>query len=130
MNEDSGESAVQNFYDSLAKRDTSALLGAVHEDFVLTLSPGLPLPVGREFYGRESAVMNVWGRMPAAVEVHCEPDRKLPVARGEFVVLGHYTGHGWKAPFAHILVVKDGKIAALRQITDTRCWPDLTTVSS
>ncbi|NIK59039.1 nuclear transport factor 2 family protein [Kribbella shirazensis] len=116
---------VQDFYAALADRDPAALLGALHEDFVLTLSPGLPLAVDREFRGRESAVANVWGRIPADVELHCEPDRKLPVGPGEFVVLGHYRGDGWSAPFAHVVSMRDGRIGSLRQITDTRSWPDL-----
>ena len=126
MNDDSGEPAVRKFYDSLSGHDPAGLHAALHDDFVLTLSPGLPLPVDREFRGRESAVRNVWGRLSNGIELHCEPDRKLPVAPGEFVVLGYYLGDGWKAPFAHIVTTRDGKILSLRQITDTRCWPDQT----
>jgi ketosteroid isomerase-like protein len=121
----SEEAAVQTFYDCLARHDGAALLDAVHNDFVLTLSPGLPLPGAREFRGGASAVGNVWGRIPAELGLRCEPDRTLPVADDEFVVLGHYRGDDWEAPFAHILTTRDGKIASLRQITDTRCWPDL-----
>ena len=129
MSDDSGQPAVRKFYDSLAAHDPAALRDAVHEDFVLTLSPGLPLPVDREFRGRESAVRNVWGRLAAGVELHCEPDRLLPVAPNEFVVLGHYRGDGWRAPFAHILTTKDCRLLSLRQITDTRCWPELMAAS-
>ncbi|MET9268533.1 hypothetical protein [Kribbella sp. NPDC003557] len=80
-------------------------------------------PAVRKFYDSLTA------HEPAGVELHCEPDRRLPVAPNEFVVLGHYRGDGWRAPFAHVLTTKDGKILSLRQITDTRCWPDLMAAS-
>lgn len=117
--------AVRTFYACLASHDGAALLKALHNDFVLTLSPGLPLPGEREFRGPESALANVWGRIPPDLGLRCEPERTLPVADEEFVVLGHYRGDGWEAPFAHILTTRDDQVASLRQLTDTRCWPDL-----
>ncbi|MGW5193997.1 hypothetical protein ACWEOO_32410 [Kribbella sp. NPDC004138] len=63
MSDDSGQFAVRKFYDSLAAHDPGALRDAVHEDFVLTLSPGLPLPVDREFRGRET---RCWPELMAA----------------------------------------------------------------
>lgn len=58
-------SAVEYFYGALTARQHAELLNALHDDFVLTLSPGLPLPGAREHHGREAAVANVWGRIPA-----------------------------------------------------------------
>jgi ketosteroid isomerase-like protein len=122
--------AVRRFYDCLANPgNISALREALDQDFVLTLSPGLPLPVDREFRGRDEAVANVWAQIPPGVALRCEPDRTYAVASDEFIVLGHYRGDGWEAPFAHVLTTADGKVSSLRQITDTRSWPDLTATS-
>lgn len=119
-------SATDRFYDSLANPDDlAALLDSLHPDFVLTLSPGLPVPAAREHHGRGAAVANVWGQLPPGLGLRCEPDRTFPVGGNEVIVLGHYRGDGWEAPFAHLLTVKGGAVASLRQITDTRCWPDL-----
>jgi uncharacterized protein len=118
--------AANRFYESLANPgNRAALLDALHNDFVLTLSPGLPLPADREHHGREAAVANVWGRIPPGFALRCEPEGKFAVGDDEVVVLGHYRGDGWDAPFAHVLTTNDGTVASLRQITDTRCWPDL-----
>lgn len=119
-----GVPAADRFYSSLANRDGAALLDSLDEDFVLTLSPGLPLPTAREHHGRAAAVSEVWGRIPAGFELRCEPDRAITAGADEVVVLGHYRGDGWEAPFAHLLTTKDGRLASLRQLTDTRCWPD------
>lgn len=122
---------VRHFYDCLADPENiSPLRDALNKDFVLTLSPGLPLPVDREFRSRDEAVDNVWAQIPPDVALRCEPDRTLPVGSDEFIVLGHYRGDGWEAPFAHVLTTADGRLSSLRQITDTRCWPDLTATSS
>ncbi|MBO1267493.1 nuclear transport factor 2 family protein [Arthrobacter cavernae] len=118
-------SVVECFYGALTARQPAKLLNALHDDFVLTLSPGLPLPGAREHHGREAAVANVWGRIPGYdFALRCEPDRKIVVADNEVLVLGHYRGHGWESPFVHVLTVREGKLATLRQITDTRCWPE------
>lgn len=119
--------AVQRFYDCLADpEDINALREALDPDFVLTLSPGLPLPVDREFRGRDEAVANVWAQIPPDVALRCEPERTFAVAGDEFIVLGHYRGDSWEAPFAHVLTTADGRLSSLHQITDTRSWPDLT----
>ncbi|WP_179748382.1 nuclear transport factor 2 family protein [Microlunatus parietis] len=119
-------SATDRFYESLAHPDNlGALLDSLHPDFVLTLSPGLPVPGARVHRGRGAAVANVWGQLPPGLGLRCEPERTFPAGDHEVVVLGHYRGDGWEAPFAHVLTVKGGTVASLRQITDTRCWPDL-----
>jgi 2-(1,2-epoxy-1,2-dihydrophenyl)acetyl-CoA isomerase len=123
--------AVRHFYDCLADSENiSALREALTQDFVLTLSPGLPLPVDRVFRSRDDAVANAWAQIPPGVSLRCEPDRTLAVAGDEFIVLGHYRGDGWEAPFAHVLTTAGGKLSSLRQITDTRSWPDLTATPS
>jgi ketosteroid isomerase-like protein len=122
--------AADRFYNALADPgDATALLDSLHPDFVLTLSPGLPVPAAREHYGRAAAVANAWGRIPAGLNLRCEPERTFVVDDNEVVVFGHYRGDGWEAPFAHVLTIKGGAVASLRQITDTRCWPDLDQVT-
>lgn len=123
--------AADRFYRGLADPDdVSALLNSLHPDFVLTLSPGLPVPAAREHRGRDAAVANVWGQLPDSLALRCEPDRTFAVDADEVIAIGHYRGEGWVAPFAHVLTIKDGTVASLRQITDTRCWPDLATASA
>jgi ketosteroid isomerase-like protein len=120
---------AQRLYDAIAARDPQAILAALHDDFVGEVSHGMPLGVGGRHDGRHAMLRDVWWKIFASYEAHVEPERYLPCGEHEVVVLGHYrgseraSGRPLDAAFAHVITVRDGRIASLRQITDTRRWP-------
>lgn len=92
--------AVWRIYGELAEPGvTEGLRDSRAEGCVLTLIPDLPIP---------------------------KPDRVIDVSDEEFVAIAHYRGPGWGARFCHEVSTGGGSISTLRQITETRCWPDMT----
>lgn len=122
--------AARRLYENIAARDPTAILATMHEDLVGVLSDGMPSGVGGSHEGREAMLSKVWGPVFASYEVRIEPERYLRCGPDEVVVLGHYrgtdraTGAPLDAAFAHIITARDGRVASLRQITDTRRWPE------
>ena len=100
----------------------------MHEDFVGDVSAGMPLEVGGRHAGPRAMLEQVWGRVFAHYDISVEPEELLPSGDDRLVAVGRYhgveraTGRRIDAAFAHVLTMRDGRIAALRQVTDTRCW--------
>jgi 2-(1,2-epoxy-1,2-dihydrophenyl)acetyl-CoA isomerase len=121
---------AQRLYDAFAAHDGEALLTAMTEDFVGTVSAGMPLGVGGRHEGRETMLRDCWAQVFINYDMAVEPDRYLICSPDEVVVLGSYrgtvraTGDPVDARFAHILTLRDGRVAALEQITDTRSWAE------
>jgi ketosteroid isomerase-like protein len=119
---------AQRLYEAFAARDGEALLAAMTEDFVGTVSRGMPLGVGGRHDGRDAMLRDVWAQVFVAYDMAVEPDRYLVCTPEEVVVLGSYrgteraTGERVDARFAHVLTLRDGQVATLEQITDTRSW--------
>lgn len=119
---------AMRLYDGMAARDPQAIHDALAEDFVGEVSDGMPLGVGGRHEGRERMITDVWGTVFTAYDVRVEVERYLACGTDEVVAVGHYrgseraTGRPVDAAFAHVLRVGDGRIASLRQITDTRGW--------
>ncbi|GAA0953667.1 nuclear transport factor 2 family protein [Nonomuraea longicatena] len=119
---------VEDLYAAFAAADPAALLATLHPDFVLDVSPGMPLGVGKRHHGRENALMECWAVIFGAYETAPVPDQYIWAAPDRCVVLGHYlgtaraTGRPLDAVFAHDLTLKDGLITNFVQITDTARW--------
>lgn len=120
--------AARRLYDAFAARDAVAIRAALADTFVGEVSDGMPLGVGGRHDGPEAMLRDCWGPVLAAFDMRVEPERFLDCGDGCVVVLGRYRGPhragGWEvdAAFAHVLTVRDGRIAHLRQITDTARW--------
>jgi len=73
-------------------------------------------------------IAGVWGRIEALYDVSVEPLEYLAVDDDRIVVIGQYRGPARDgatsvdAAFAHVITTRDGRIAALHQITDTARW--------
>lgn len=119
---------ARRLYDAFAARDPHAILDALTEDFAGQVSAGMPLAVGGRHDGREAMLREVWGPVFAAYDLSVEAERYLASGEETVVVLGHYRGierataRRVDARFAHVLTVRDGRVGALEQITDTRAW--------
>jgi len=88
----------------------------------------MPGGVGGTHAGPAAMLTEVWTPIARRFAARPVPERFLSCDGGEMLVLGHYrgqppgSGHPFVAPFAHELAFRDGRIAELRQITDTQQW--------
>jgi uncharacterized protein len=119
---------ARRLYDAMADADAEALFGLLTDDFVGSVSLGMPHGVGGEHRGPADMIVGVWARIASVYDMHVDPNDYLPVDDERVVVLGRYWGPARDgtsvvdAAFAHIITTRGEKIAALRQITDTVRW--------
>jgi ketosteroid isomerase-like protein len=119
---------AQRLYDAMAHADGQALFGLLTDDFVGTVSAGMPHGVGGEHRGPVDMLTGVWGAIASRYDMHVDPHDYLQVDDERVVVLGRYWGpardggSAVDAAFAHIITTRGDRIAALQQITDTARW--------
>jgi ketosteroid isomerase-like protein len=112
----------------MARADGPALLELLSDDFVGTVSTGMPHGVGGRHLGAQDMVAGVWGRIASIYDMHVDASEYLPVDDNRVVVLGRYRGSARDggstvdAAFAHVITTRGDRIAALQQITDTAQW--------
>jgi uncharacterized protein len=100
---------AQRLYDAMAHADGIALFGLLTEDFVGTVSTGMPHGIGGEHHGAADMITEVWARIASVYEMHVEPHDYLHVDDERVVVLGRYWGPARDggsavgAVFAHII---------------------------
>ena len=122
--------AARKLYDAMEARDVERLLDAMDEDFVGHVSDGMPLGVGGRHQGRDRMVQDVWVRVFGAFDTCPRVTRYIETGGAEVVAVGRYvgtareTGRPLDAAFAHVLSIRDGRVASLEQITDTQRWLD------
>jgi uncharacterized protein len=119
---------AQRLYEAFAHTDGQALFDLLTDDFVGTVSTGMPHGVGGDHRGPVDMVTRVWGHIASLYDMHVDPAEYLPVDDTRVVVLGRYWGPARDggstvdAAFAHIITTRGDRVAALRQITDTARW--------
>ncbi len=119
---------AQGLYDVVARADIDALSALLTEDFVGTVSSGMPHGVGGEHHGATDMITGVWGQIATIYNMHVDPADYLEVDDQRVVVVGRYWsrardgGSAVDATFAHIITTRGDRIAALQQITDTARW--------
>jgi uncharacterized protein len=98
------------------------------DNFVGTVSAGMPLGLGGKHQGPAAMIKCVWQRVATTYDIHVDPVEYLPVDCERVVVVGRYWGPGRRvdtrvdAAFAHIITTRGSQICALVQITDTQRW--------
>lgn len=116
---------AHDFYSALGRADAARLLELVHDDFTGHLSEGLPDGFGGMHVGARTMLREVWAPIADRFGVRPVPDRMLLCESGEILALGHYVAEpprSLHAAFAHMLTFRDGRLAELRQVTDTQRW--------
>lgn len=83
---------AQRLYDAFAGTDGQALFDLLTDDFVGTVSTGMPHGVGGDHQGRIDMIADVWGRIASLYDMHVDPVEYLPVDDERVVVLGRYWG--------------------------------------
>jgi ketosteroid isomerase-like protein len=128
---DDGEArlaAARRLYDGFAARDAVAIRDALSEDFVGDVSAGMPLGVGGRHEGRDAMLRDVWMKVFGAYDMRVEAEDFHVAGDDVVVAVGAYrgveraSGRDVEAGFAHVLTVREGRVTALRQITDTERW--------
>jgi uncharacterized protein len=120
--------AARRLYEAFASRDVEALRDALADDFVGQVSGGMPLGVGGEHRGRDAMIRDVWSKVFATYEINVDAERFYASGDDHVVAVGHYrgtvraSGQPIEASFAHVLTIRDRRIARLHQITDTGSW--------
>ena len=121
---------VDCFYEAMRDGDPIRLLESLSEDFVGHVSQGLPGGHGGIHTGRDHMLRDCWIPIHQAFGARPQPADRLAAADGRVVVTGNYhgsspaSGKPFTAAFAHIFSLAEGRITELRQITDTRMWPE------
>ena len=119
---------AQRLYEAFAGTDGQVLFDLLTDDFVGTVSAGMPHGVGGDHEGPVDMITEVWGRIASLYDMHVDPIEYLPVDDERVVVLGRYWGRARDggssvdAAFAHIIITRGDRIAKLQQITDTARW--------
>ncbi len=115
--------AAERLYAAMRAKDPRAILAALEQDFVGEVSAGMPLGVGGRHDGPQAMLRDVWGPVFAAYDAVPDVEELVPAGEDRVLALGHYRGDGFTAAFAHVLTVRNERVARLRQFTDTRSWP-------
>jgi uncharacterized protein len=129
MGEQENTGLVQRTYDSFRNGDIPALLDSLSEDVQWVTAEVEGVPTGGTWRGREQ--VGEFFRSLSDTQEPRQLELREYVAQGDKVVaLGHYawhvkaTGKVWESDFAHVLSVRDGKIARYQEYTDTAALGD------
>jgi ketosteroid isomerase-like protein len=114
---------IRGAYDALARGDIAAVLAMFTQETEWTEAEGYPY--AGTYKGPDAILQGVFMRLGTEWDGYqAVPDEF--VAQGDkVVVLGHYsgtykrTGRSFRAPFAHVYTVRNGKIERFVQHTDT-----------
>jgi 2-(1,2-epoxy-1,2-dihydrophenyl)acetyl-CoA isomerase len=120
---------AQALYRALATGDREAITALLSDEFVGHAAEGLPLGMGGEHGGAEAMQRDLWWKIGKHFAVEAQPDEVRILDDGGLLVAGHYrgaarrSGRALDAEFTHVLQFdQDGRIASLRQLTDTAAW--------
>jgi 2-(1,2-epoxy-1,2-dihydrophenyl)acetyl-CoA isomerase len=119
---------VERVYAALAAGDRDALLAVLDPELDAHLADGMPDGLGGPRRGAEAMIDTGWWAIGRAYAVLAEPEEWIACADGRLLVRGRYrgrardTGHVIDAAFDHLWTARDGRLTALRQLTDTARW--------
>ncbi|NML62528.1 nuclear transport factor 2 family protein [Massilia sp. RP-1-19] len=124
MNEQANIELIRQVYDAFINGDSERLLSSMAPDIAWEEPdvPGLPFAGKRQ--GREN-VAEFFQLVAAAQQLRDFRPGEFIAHGDRVVVLGHYdwtvraTGADWGSDWVHIFTVRDGKVTAFREQTDT-----------
>jgi len=118
---------VERVYTALGSGDRDALLALLAADFEGEAAAGMPDNLGGTIRGAE-AMIAFWWALGARYSVRAEPAEWIACEDGRLLVRGTYrgreraSGHVVEAAFNHLWTARDGRLVALRHLTDTARW--------
>lgn len=114
---------VQNVYRAFAKGDIPSVLGTLASNIRWTEAEGGPY--GGVFVGPDAVLENVFMKLGGEWDNFTAVPHEFIAEGSTIVALGEYsgaykaTGKSFKAPFAHVWKLEDGKAVSFQQYTDT-----------
>ena len=114
---------VKGLYDAFAQGDIPGVLGALTDDCSWTEAEGGPY--GGTYVGPEKILEGVFMRLGgewdgfAAVPSEFVAEGDKVISLGEYSATYKETGKSFKAPFAHVWTLEDGKVTSFVQYVDT-----------
>ena len=116
---------IRSLYEAFGRGDVPAVLASFAPDIRWQEAEGFVYADGNPYVGPDAILQGVFGRLATEWDgFTVTPDSYLDA--GEAVVVqGHYTGafkatgRPIRAQLAHVWTVRDGKIVAFQQYTDT-----------
>lgn len=115
--------SVQSVYESFSTGDIPAVLGFLSPDVAWTDAEGFPY--GGTYHGPQAVLEGVFMRLGADWESFTAVPDEFIDGGDSVVALGTYsgkyraTGKSFKAHFAHVWKIKDGKAIRFVQYVDT-----------
>lgn len=114
---------VQAAYEAFGRGDVPAVLEILDPEIEWTEAEGFPY--GGTYHGPEEVLEGVFARLGSEWEgFRAVPESYVDggstvVALGEYSGTYRETGRAFRAPFAHVWTLEDGKAVEFRQFTDT-----------
>ena len=114
---------VQNIYRAFSQGDIPSVLGAFAPTIRWTEAEGGPY--GGVFVGPDAVLDNVFMKIGDEWDSFTAVPHEYIAEGSTIVALGEYsgtfkaTGKSFKAPFAHVWKLEDGKAVSFQQYTDT-----------
>ena len=114
---------IKAVYDAFAKGDIPTVLEVLSADIEWTEAEGFPY--SGTYHGPNSVLDNVFMRLATEWDAYAAAPAEFIDGGDTVVVLGTYsgtykaTGKGFRAGFAHVWRIKDGKAVSFVQYTDT-----------
>jgi len=119
----SNVATIKGLYDAFARGDVPAVLGMMDANISWTDAEGFPY--GGTYHGPDAVLQGVfiplgneWDGFSVVPEEFIDGGDKI-VAIGAYSGKYKATGKSFKAPFAHVWTLKDGKVVVFHQHTDT-----------
>jgi ketosteroid isomerase-like protein len=115
--------SVQGLYEAFAKGDVPAVVGFLDADIAWTEAEGFPY--GGTYHGPNAVLEGVFMRLGTEWEGFAAVPAEFIDGGDTIVVLGKYsgtykaTGKSFRADFAHVWKIKDGKAIRFVQHVDT-----------
>jgi 2-(1,2-epoxy-1,2-dihydrophenyl)acetyl-CoA isomerase len=115
-------------YASLARGDRDSVLKVLHPDFDGHVTPGMPAGLGGDYPSPGLMQQDFWWQVGRLWRAEARPAELHLLDDGRLFVAGTYRGDGRRsgtpleAEFVHVLTIREGLIAGLRQLTDSAAW--------
>ena len=122
---DGNQQIIENIYAAFSRGDAGAVLGAFNPGIVWLEAENVPYADRNPYVGPAAVAEGVFGRLMTEWEGFTVGPGKYVTQDETVVVVGRYrgkyvaTGRALDSQFVHVWTVRDGKVIAFQQFTDT-----------
>ena len=122
---DGNQQIIENIYAAFSRGDAGAVLGAFNPGIVWLEAENVPYADHNPYVGPAAIAEGVFGRLMTEWEGFAVGPGKYVTQADTVAVVGRYrgkylaTGRSLDAQFVHVWTVRDGKVIAFQQFTDT-----------